>query len=71
MLPESLRIIKNNEENQTKKAVGKIEKRKIELEKGKIIAETVQIERTIIDPLLVFSKIPALSIDFLIRRMNI
>lgn len=71
MLPESLRIIKNNEENQTKKAVGKIEKRKIELEKGKIIAETVQIERTIIDPLLVFSKIPALSIDFLTRRMNI
>lgn len=71
MLPEFLRITKNNEENQTKKAVGKIEKRKIELEKGKIIAETVQIERTIIDPLLVFSKIPALSIDFLIRRMNI
>lgn len=71
MLPESLRIIKNNEENQTKKAVGKIEKRNIEIEKGKIIAETVQIERTIIDPLLVFSKIPALSIDFLTRRMNI
>lgn len=71
MLPEFLRITKNNEENQTKKAVGKIEKRKIELEKGKIIAETVQIERTIIDPLLVFSKIPALLIDFLIRRMNI
>ena len=71
MLPKSLRIIKNNEENQTKKAVGTIEKRNIELEKGKIIAETVQIERTIIDPLLVFSKIPALLIDFLIRRMNI
>ena len=71
MLPESLRIIKNNEENQTKKAVGTIEKRNIELEKGKIIAETVQIERTIIDPLLVFSKISALLIDFLIRRMNI
>ena len=71
MLPEFLRITKNNEENQTKKAVGKIEKRKIELEKGKITAETVQIERTIIDPLLVFSKIPALSIDFLTRRMNI
>ena len=71
MLPESLRIIKNNEENQTKKAVGKIEKRNIKIEKGKIIAETVQIERTIIDPLLVFSKIPALSIDFLTRRMNI
>lgn len=71
MLPEFLRITKNNEENQTKKAVGKIEKRNIEIEKGKIIAETVQIERTIIDPLLVFSKIPALLIDFLIRRMNI
>ena len=71
MLPESLRIIKNNEENQTKKAVGTIEKRNVELEKGKIVAETVQIERSIIDHLLVFSKIPALSIDFLIRRMNI
>jgi|GEM_PF-1879831 len=70
MLPESLRIIKITRKAK-KKAVGTIEKRNIEFEKGKIIAETVQIERTIIDPLLVFSKIPALSIDFLIRRMNI